>query len=70
MTSEKVVPINGRKEEKQKPGEISEVLRKEVMIALDPNRPGPFGRSEIKRLKYECYRYDPVQNELDYLSKL
>ena len=69
MISEKVVPIKSRKEG-QKPGEISEVLRKEVMIALDPDRPGTFGRSDIKRLKYECYRYDPVQNELDYLTRV
>ncbi len=70
MTSEKVVSINRHMEEKQKPGEISAVLRKEVMIALDPDRPGIFGRSDIKRPRYECERYDPVQNELDYLTRV
>jgi hypothetical protein len=70
MTSEKVVSINKYKEEKRKPGDISDVLRKEVMIALDPDRPGPFGKSDVKRLKYECERYDPVQNELDYLTRV
>ena len=65
--TEKVVSINKLKEEKRRPGEISDVLRKEVMIALDPNRPGPFGRSDVKRLKHE---YDPVQNELDYLTRV
>lgn len=68
--TEKVVSINKLKEEKRKPGEISDVLRKEVMIALDPNRPGPFGRSDIKRSKYECTRYDPVENELDHLNRV
>ena len=70
MASEKVVSISMHKEEKRKPGDISDVLRKEVMIALDPDRPGPFGRSDIKRLKYECIRYDPVENELDHLTRV
>ena len=70
MTSEKVVLINKYKEDNRKPGEISDVLRKEVMIALDPNRPDPFCRSDVKRPRYECVRYDPVQNELDYLMRI